>query len=97
MAIGSIDMPIRRSGPPEGGVPAPSHVPLTALLITNGDAGLCINAMPELAHIGRSGRQSAVGHVRGRTQIIQFGVPSGDRLGNQVAKHIGRYRRELPR
>src|SRR5258708_1357507 len=32
---------IRRSGPPEGGVPAPSHVPLTALLITNGDAGLC--------------------------------------------------------
>src|SRR5580700_5383098 len=33
---------IRRSGPPEGGVPAPSHVPLTALLITNGDAGLCI-------------------------------------------------------
>jgi len=34
--------PNRRSGPPEGGVPAPSHVPLTALLITNGDAGLCI-------------------------------------------------------
>jgi hypothetical protein len=33
---------IRRSGPPEGWVPAPSHVPLTALLITNGDAGLCI-------------------------------------------------------
>jgi hypothetical protein len=28
--------------PTRGWVPAPSHVPLTALLITNGDAGLCI-------------------------------------------------------
>ncbi len=31
---------VRRSGPP--GYQRPSHVPLTALLITNGDAGLCI-------------------------------------------------------
>jgi hypothetical protein len=30
-----------------------------------------------------------LGHVRGRTQIIRFGAASGDRLGNQVADHIG--------
>ena len=30
------------TGPTRGWVPAPNHVPLTALLITNGDTGLCI-------------------------------------------------------
>jgi hypothetical protein len=31
--------------------------------------------------------------VCGRTQIIRFGAASGDRLGNQVAKHMGGYSR----
>jgi hypothetical protein len=32
-------------------------------------------------------RCSALGRAGGRTQIVQFGMPSGDRLGNQVAEH----------
>ena len=33
----------RRSGPPKGWIPVLSHVSLTALLITNGCAELCIS------------------------------------------------------
>jgi hypothetical protein len=30
-----------------------------------------------------------LGHAHGRTQIVRFGVASGDRLCNQIAEHIG--------
>jgi hypothetical protein len=38
-------------------------------------------------------RCSALGRAGGRTQIVQFGMPSGDRLGNQVAEQLGGYMR----
>ncbi len=77
--------PIRRSGPPEGGVPAPSHVPLTALLITNGDAGLCIrmrcrksltSACAVDLPAGRRSRACTRGRQRG-TECSICMVPSG--------------------
>src|SRR5215472_8458515 len=41
---------------------------------------MCMTAKTRCSTLGRAG---------GRTQIVQFGMPSGDRLGNQVAEHIG--------
>ena len=53
-------------------------------------AWLCINACTgDACNWADPDRGRPLGHVRGRAQMIRFGVASGDRLGNQVAKHIG--------